>query len=108
MNNKINVFGWKRFNLYDDNLFTIDSGNKFDKAKMTNVNPKINFVSRSNNNNGISCVVDKIDNIEPYKAGNMTIALGGAYLGSCFIQENDFYTSQNVNVLIPKWNMSNI
>lgn len=107
MNNKINVFGWKRFNLYDDNLFTIDSGNKFDKAKMTNVNPKINFVSRSNNNNGISCVVDKIDNIEPYKAGNMTIALGGAYLGSCFIQENDFYTSQNVNVLIPKWNMSN-
>lgn len=36
----------------------------------------------------------------------MTVALGGEYLGSCFIQENDFYTSQNVNVLIPKWNMS--
>ncbi len=105
MNNKINTTNWKRFNLYDDNLFTIDSGNKFDKSKMTVVNPEVDFVSRSNNNNGISCVVDKIDNVEPYKAGNMTIALGGEYLGSCFIQENDFYTSQNVNVLIPKWNM---
>lgn len=106
MNNKIDITGWKRFHLYDDNLFVIDSGNKFDKSKMTVTNPEINFVSRSNNNNGISCVVDKIDGVESYKAGNMTIALGGEYLGSCFIQENDFYTSQNVNVLIPKWDMS--
>lgn len=30
------------------------------------------------------------------------MALGGAYLGSCFIQEEPFYTSQNVVVLIPK------
>ena len=105
MNNIINITKWKRFNLYDDALFTIHSGNKLDKSKMTTLNPKIDFVSRTNNNNGISCVVDKIDNIEPFKAGNMTVALGGEYLGSCFIQQNDFYTSQNVNVLIPKWNM---
>ena len=107
MNNKLDITGWKRFNLYDDLLFVIDAGNKFDKSKMSVTNPEIDFVSRSNNNNGISCVVDKIDGIEPYKAGSMTIALGGEYLGSCFIQENDFYTSQNVNVLIPKWDMSN-
>ncbi|WP_300620641.1 restriction endonuclease subunit S [uncultured Fusobacterium sp.] len=106
MKKKINISNWKRFKLYDDYLFKIESGNKFDKSKMSIINPEINFISRSNNNNGISCVVDRIENVEPYKAGNMTIALGGEYLGSCFIQQNDFYTSQNVNVLIPKWNMS--
>ena len=105
MNNKLDITGWKRFNLYDDLLFSIDAGNKFDKSKMSVINPEIDFVSRSNNNNGISCIVDKIDGVEPYKAGSMTIALGGEYLGSCFIQGNDFYTSQNVNVLIPKWDM---
>lgn len=105
MNNKLDTTEWKRFNLYDNFLFSIDAGNKFDKSKMSVANPEIDFVSRSNNNNGISCVVDKIDGVEPYKAGSMTIALGGEYLGSCFIQENDFYTSQNVNVLIPKWDM---
>ncbi|MBD9219705.1 MAG: hypothetical protein EGQ35_05220 [Clostridiales bacterium] len=105
MNNKLDTTEWKRFNLYDNFLFSIDAGNKFDKSKMSVANPEIDFVSRSNNNNGISCVVDKIDGVEPYKAGSMTIALGGEYLGSCFIQENDFYTSQNVDVLIPKWDM---
>lgn len=107
MRSKIDTTCWKRFNLYDDNLFIIDSGNKFDKSKMTEKSPNVDFVGRSNNNNGITCVVDKIDGIEPYKAGCLTIALGGEYLGSCFIQENEFYTSQNVNVLIPKWEMSN-
>lgn len=106
LNKKLDTTNWKRFHLYDDSLFSIDAGNKFDKSKMTVISPEIDFVSRSNNNNGISCVVDKIDGVEPYKAGSMTIALGGEYLGSCFIQENDFYTSQNVNVLIPKWDMS--
>ena len=33
----------------------------------------------------------------------MTLSLGGEYLGSCFIQPDVFYTSQNVVVLIPKW-----
>ena len=35
----------------------------------------------------------------------MTVSLGGEYLGSCFIQPKPFYTSQNVIVLIPKWDM---
>ena len=35
----------------------------------------------------------------------MTLSLGGAYLGSCFVQEEPFYTSQNVVVLIPKQNI---
>lgn len=103
-NNKVNITKWKKFHLYD--LFYIDSGTKMDKIAMKYDNPTINFIGRSGINNGVTAVVDKVENYKPYKAGNLTLALGGAYLGSCFIQEKDFYTSQNVIVLIPKINMS--
>ena len=36
----------------------------------------------------------------------MTLSLGGEYLGSCFVQPDKFYTSQNVIVLKPKHEMS--
>ena len=92
---------WYNVNLYDEQLFTIDSGNKLDKSKMATNNPTVNFVGRANQNNGITAVVNEIIGLEPYKKGYLTLALGGEYLGSCFIQPKDFYTSQNVNVLIP-------
>lgn len=101
----LDISKWKRFHLYDDNLFTIDMGTKLDKSKMTDSNPTINFVGRSNNNNGITAIVDEIGSITPYQAGDMTLSLGGEYLGSCFIQPKNFYVSQNVIVLKPKWEM---
>lgn len=88
---------WYDYHLYD--LFHIDSGNKFDKSKMTTFDPTVNFVGRSSKNNGVTACVDFIDSISPYPAGDMTIALGGEYIGSCFIQRQPFYTSQNVAVL---------
>ncbi|MFV0563504.1 restriction endonuclease subunit S [Malaciobacter mytili] len=103
---KLDLKNWKRFNLYDKELFSIDSGNKLDKSKMTTINPKINFIGRANQNNGITMEVDEIKDIKPYKKGYLTLALGGEYLGSCFIQPKDFYTSQNVNVLIPNKEIS--
>ena len=101
----VNIDSWKKFHLYGDNLFEIDMGSKLDKAKMTEVNPSINFVGRANANNGITTSVDAIDGLSPYNAGYMTVSLGGEYLGSCFVQPKPFYTSQNVIVLIPKWDM---
>lgn len=103
---KIDIKNWKKFNLYDEYLFDIDAGTKLDKVNMTTIFPKVNFVGRSNFNNGITEKVDLIKGIEPYKAGNLTLSLGGAYLGSCFIQKEQFYTSQNVVVLIPKLKIS--
>ena len=44
--------------------------------------------------------------LKPYDAGLLTVSLGGEYLGSCFVQDKPFYTSQNVNVLIPRHKMS--
>ena len=101
----LNIDGWQRFHLYDDGLFDIDMGNKLDKVKMTQVDPDVNFVGRANTNNGITAQVDSIAGIMPYEAGNMTLSLGGEYLGSCFVQPKRFYTSQNVVVLIPRWDM---
>ena len=102
----IGIKNWKRFHLYDDDLFDIDMGTKLDRVKMAQVNPDVNFVGRANTNNGITARVDSIDGLEPYSAGNMTLSLGGEYLGSCFVQPDKFYTSQNVVVLLPKWEMS--
>lgn len=103
---KIDTKHFKRFHLYDEGLFTIDSGTKLDKAKMSNKNPSVNFVGRANANNGVTDYIDLIDGLEPYESGLMTISLGGEYLGSCFVQDKPFYTSQNVNVLIPQNPMS--
>ena len=54
---------------------------------MSNNNPTVNFVGRANVNNGVTEYIDEIDGLKPYNAGNLTISLGGEYLGSCFIQE---------------------
>ncbi|MDC0803559.1 MAG: restriction endonuclease subunit S [Clostridium sp.] len=104
--NKIDLSNFKRFHLYDEGLFIIDSGTKLDKVRMSDNNPSINFVGRSNANNGVTDYIDEIEGLKPYDAGLLTISLGGEYLGSCFVQDKPFYTSQNVNVLIPKTNMS--
>ncbi|ADO37893.1 putative S-CspCI [Eubacterium callanderi] len=102
----LDISGWKKFHLYDDALFDIDMGTKLDRVKMLQSNPDVNFVGRANANNGITARVDSIAGIEPYSAGNMTLSLGGEYLGSCFVQPDKFYTSQNVIVLKPKHEMS--
>lgn len=93
----------RRFHLYD--IFQIDMGTKLDKINMQTDNPEVDFVGRANENQGVTAKVNRIDGIQPYKAGNFTLALGGA-LGSCFIQRNNFYTSQNVIVLTPKEDIS--
>lgn len=50
-------------------------------------------------NNGVDIKVGYVNDVEPFEAGLVTVALGGSYLGSCFIQEEPFYTGQNVAVM---------
>lgn len=72
---------YKRFHLYDDDLFTIDRGTKLDKIRMSNMKPSVNFVGRVNANNGVTAYIDKIEGIIPYPAGYLTVSLGGEYPG---------------------------
>lgn len=96
MKHPVDTSKWGEFLLKD--IATLTNGNKFDKNKMSHDNSSINFVSRTGFNNGISDFVDKIDGIEPYPAGAITLALGGS-VGSTFVQPKPFYTGQNVGVI---------
>ena len=102
---KLNTSEWQEFFLHD--LYEVRMGNGFDKNKMTYDDPSVNFVSRVSYNNGVDDCVDYIDDTEPFEAGLLTVALGGSYLGSCFVQEEPFYTAQNVAVLFPRYKEMN-
>lgn len=101
-NNKaiIQAEDWKEFYLHK--LLNITMGNGIDANKTTNFDPKFNYVSRDSNGNGVVCVVDEINGEKPFPSGAMSVALGGSFLGSCFIQKEPFYTAQNVAVLQEK------
>jgi len=88
-------------------IFDIQYGNQFDLYKLdSNEESEINFVSRTSQNLGVVAKVSKIKNIKPFPAGLITVTLGGSYLLSAFIQEQPFFTAQNIKVLTPKYNMS--
>ena len=92
-----------------NNLFRVEYGNKFDLNKMTLLSKAeggINFVNRSSRHCGVSATVSPVPGVQPYAAGNITVSLGGSFLLSSFVQLEEFYTGQNVAVLIPRDEMS--
>ena len=95
---------WKPFLLH--RLYDIRMGNKFDKNKLDEDSPEVNLVSRVSYNNGVDVKVGYVDGVDPFSAGLVTVALGGSYLGSCFVQEEPFYTAQNVAVMTPNEHMT--
>jgi hypothetical protein len=96
----INTENWKEFYLHK--ILNVTMGNGIDANKATDFEPKINYVSRDSNGNGVVAVIDEIIGENVFPAGSMSLALGGSYLGSCFIQKKPFYTAQNVAVLQEK------
>lgn len=99
MNNS-SIVNWKPINISE--IFTIEYGNKFDKCNMIeSANRNIAFVTRTGMNNGVGGYVELVDDIDPYPAGCLTVALGGS-LGATFLQPKPFYTAQNIAVLIPR------
>jgi hypothetical protein len=103
-NQKLETSHWQEFCLHK--LFDITMGNGIDSNKTTDFDPKINYVSRDSKGNGVVGFIDKIENEEIFPAGAMTVALGGSFLGSCFIQKQPFYTAQNVAVMKEKVTLS--
>ncbi|MBI4825345.1 MAG: restriction endonuclease subunit S [Nitrospirae bacterium] len=88
-------------------IFDIQYGNQFDLYKLeTDELSDINFVSRSSQNLGVMAKVSRFNDVEPFPAGLITVTLGGTYLLSSFIQQDIFYTAQNIKVLKPKREMS--
>ena len=90
-----------------DEIFSICYGSQLDlnKCEICGAREGYNFVNRSNNNCGVSSRILRVEKKEPFKAGNITVAMGGSVLSS-FVQQEDFYTGQNVKVLVPLKEMS--
>lgn len=106
---ELDVDNWEEFYLKD--LFLCQMGNGIDAGATTNDNPIYNYVSRDSKGNGVVAQVDEYIKVsksgktsieEPFQAGTMTLALGGSFLGSCFVQKYPYYTAQNVAVLTEK------
>lgn len=91
-----------------EDLFYVYSGSKLDYGKQTKSADGINFVSRNSNNNGVVGKVVLEEGMKVFKKGDITVPLGGSYLLSAFVQNEDFVTAQNVNVLRPKKEMTEI
>ena len=89
-------------------IFEIYTGSKLDFGKQELDEKGINFVSRNSNNNGIVGKVALKPKMKIYKKGDITVPLGGSYLLSAFVQNEDFVTAQNVDVLRPKKEMTEI
>lgn len=85
-----------------NDLFWVYTGSKLDFGKQIQDDAGINFVSRNSNNNGVVGKVLVDTSVKTYKAGDITVPLGGSYLLSCFVQDEDFVTAQNVAVLRAK------
>lgn len=89
-------------------IFYIYTGSKLDYGKQEIDENGINFVSRNSNNNGVVGRIALKPKMKIYKKGDITVPLGGSYLLSAFVQDEDFVTAQNVDVLRPKKEMTDI
>lgn len=89
-------------------LFYVYSGSKLDFGKLILDEEGINFVSRNSNNNGVVGRVQLDEKMKIFKEGDITVPLGGSYLLSAFVQDEDFVTAQNVAVLRAKCEMKDI
>lgn len=63
------------------------------------------FVSRTENNNGVSAFVKKVEDVKPISAGTLTVAGGGSVLAT-FLQPYEYYSGRDLFYLIPKRKMS--
>lgn len=94
---------WKKFKLTE--LFNICRGNGLSRVSLDDdYDNGVNFISRQSYNNGVNSVVEQLDSIKPFDSGCITVALGGEYLGSSFVQLRPFYTGAHMAVLTPKDN----
>lgn len=67
----------------------------------------INFVSRTENNNGVSAFVFKSQHLTPNPKHTISVAGGGSVLSS-FYQEEEYYSGRDIYYLKPKTNLSKL
>jgi len=86
------------------NIFTIRYGHSLElnRLKLSDRHNGIPFISRKTGDNGIAAYVERLPDIEPYPASDLTCALSGNGVLSTFIQDQPYYTAFHVACLHPK------
>src|SRR6266496_5946974 len=92
-------------------LFDIKYGNSLELINLQVCSKEhpgaINFVSRTEKDNGISAFVQRTEEEQENPANTISVALGGSVLSS-FLQPEPYYTGFHVFVLSPKKPMSKL
>ena len=94
---KIDCEHWKPFSI--GNLFKIVKGTRLTKANM--LPGDTNFIGASYENNGVTMHISNKGHIHP--AGTITVSYNGAHTGVAFYQDEEFWASDDINVLYPKF-----
>ncbi len=106
---RLNVEEWKPFKINE--IFEVKYGINMELNACTiadeNDEDAINFVARTESNNGVSAKVKPVDGKDPQPAGIITCAGGGSVL-STFLQEEPFYSGRDLYLLIPLQPMSKL
>ena len=105
----LNIERWKPFKVNE--LFEVKYGINMELDTCIETEPgdktAINFVARTESNNGVSARVKPVEGREPQPAGLITCAGGGSVL-STFLQEEPFYSGRDLYLLIPLFPMSKL
>ena len=92
-------------------LFDVEYGVNLELINLETVESRnstsINFVSRTDKNNGISAFVKRINSVEPNPSNSISVAGGGSVLATFFHQE-EYYSGRDIYILIPKNNFSTL
>lgn len=85
-------------------IFDVRYGHSLELNALKPSSPKegVAFVSRQMGHNGISAYVERIEDIAPAPAGDISCALGGNGVLTTYIQEAEFYCGRDVAILRPK------
>jgi hypothetical protein len=96
---KVDINGWREFKMGE--LFNIVKGKRLTKANM--VEGETNFIGSSAVNNGITA---RIGNTEYVHAGGVLTVCYNGSVGETFFQDEEFWASDDVNILDPKKDVS--
>jgi hypothetical protein len=98
---QVNVSGWRQFSI--GSLFRIEKGTRLTRAEM--IDGDTPFIGATLENNGITARVGNIEHVHP--GGLMTVAYNGQKAtGKAFYQPISFWASDDVNVLYPKFSLT--
>ena len=106
---RLDTGNWKYYEI--GNLFDVKYGTNLELINFESIddnksNSSIPFVSRTENNNGISAFVTKQFDVTPNPANTISIAGGGSVLAT-FLQTEEYYSGRDIYYLKPKEKLNN-